>query len=158
MVAVAGGRFTRASNCKALTGKILIFWIGGRLYYVSAQLKQVVAHHGCSTFYFILYQIVLVWTISGANCYYCNLKIFSMFFFLFLFLFFSMLCTLLKYLKVYSNAKKSLLLLLLLYPVCLPFLQKRSPCLHLGFWEELHISQAGQELLFRKTPSIAFSK
>ena len=27
MVAVAGGRFTRASNCKALTGKILIFWI-----------------------------------------------------------------------------------------------------------------------------------
>ena len=60
-------------------------------------------------------------------------KIFSMFFFLFLFFFFSMLCTLLKYLKVYSNAKKSLLLLLLLYPVGLPFLQKRSPCLHLGF-------------------------
>ena len=33
MVAVAYGRcsFTRGSNCKALTGNILVFWIGGRL-------------------------------------------------------------------------------------------------------------------------------
>ena len=23
--------FTRGSNCKALTGKILVFWMGGRL-------------------------------------------------------------------------------------------------------------------------------
>ena len=33
VVAVAYGRwsFTRGSNCKALTGKILVLWIGGRL-------------------------------------------------------------------------------------------------------------------------------
>ena len=31
--------FTRGSNCKALTGKILLFWIGGRL-------REVVAHGG----------------------------------------------------------------------------------------------------------------
>ena len=32
MVAVAYRRwsFTRGSNCKALTGKVLVFWIGGR--------------------------------------------------------------------------------------------------------------------------------
>ena len=41
MVAVAYRRwsFTRGSNCKALTGKILVFWIGGRL-------REVVAHGG----------------------------------------------------------------------------------------------------------------
>ena len=26
------GSFTRGSNCKALTGEILVFWIGGRLW------------------------------------------------------------------------------------------------------------------------------
>ena len=31
--------FTRRSNCEALTGKILVFWIGGRL-------REVVAHRG----------------------------------------------------------------------------------------------------------------
>ena len=38
MVAVAYRRwsFTRGSNCKALTGKILVFWIGGRLWDVAA--------------------------------------------------------------------------------------------------------------------------
>ena len=38
MVAVAYRRwsFTRGSNCKALTGKILVFWIGGRLWDVVA--------------------------------------------------------------------------------------------------------------------------
>ena len=41
MVAVAYRRwlFTRGSNFKALTGKILVFWIGGRL-------REVVAHGG----------------------------------------------------------------------------------------------------------------
>ena len=41
MVAVAHRRlsFTRGSNCKALTGKILVFWIGGPLW-------EVVAHGG----------------------------------------------------------------------------------------------------------------
>ena len=41
MVAVAYRRwlFTRGSNCEALTGKILVFWIGGRL-------REVVAHGG----------------------------------------------------------------------------------------------------------------
>ena len=34
MVAVAYRRwsFTRGSNCKALTGKVLVFWIGSRLW------------------------------------------------------------------------------------------------------------------------------
>ena len=43
MVAVADRRwsFTRGSNCKALTGKVLVFWIGDRL-------REVVAH-GSST-------------------------------------------------------------------------------------------------------------
>ena len=33
MVAVPYRRwsFTRGSNCKALTGRVLVFWIGGRL-------------------------------------------------------------------------------------------------------------------------------
>ena len=33
MVAVAYRRwlFTRGSNCKALTGEVLVFWIGGHL-------------------------------------------------------------------------------------------------------------------------------
>ena len=38
MVAVAYRRwsFTGGSNCDALTGKILVFWIGGRLWEVVA--------------------------------------------------------------------------------------------------------------------------
>ena len=38
MVAVAYRRwsFTRGSNCTALTGKILVFWIGGNLWEVVA--------------------------------------------------------------------------------------------------------------------------
>ena len=38
MVAVAYRRrsFTRTSNCKALTGKVLVFWISGRLWQVVA--------------------------------------------------------------------------------------------------------------------------
>ena len=41
MVAVASRRwlFTRSSNCKAFTGKVLVFWIGG-------SLREVVAHGG----------------------------------------------------------------------------------------------------------------
>ena len=41
MVAVAYRRwsFTRGSNCKALNGKVLVFWIGVRL-------REVVAHGG----------------------------------------------------------------------------------------------------------------
>ena len=41
MVAVAYRRwsFTRGSNCKALSGKVLVFWIGVRL-------REVVAHGG----------------------------------------------------------------------------------------------------------------
>ena len=36
MVTVADRRwsFTRDSNCKSLTGKVLVFWIGGRLWEV----------------------------------------------------------------------------------------------------------------------------
>ena len=38
VVAVAYRRwsFTRGSNCKVLTGKVLVFWIGGRLWKVVA--------------------------------------------------------------------------------------------------------------------------
>ena len=38
VVAVAFRRwsFIRGSNCKALTGKVLVFWIGGRLWEVIA--------------------------------------------------------------------------------------------------------------------------
>ena len=38
MVAVAYRRwsFTRSSNCMSLTGKVLVFWIGGRLWEVVA--------------------------------------------------------------------------------------------------------------------------
>ena len=41
MVLVAYRRwsFTRVFNCKALTGKMLVFWIGGRL-------REVIAHGG----------------------------------------------------------------------------------------------------------------
>ena len=41
VVAVAYRRssFTRGSSCKALTGKILVFWIGGRL-------RELVVHGG----------------------------------------------------------------------------------------------------------------
>ena len=45
MVAVAYRRwsFTRGSNYKALTGKILVFWIGVRL-------REVIAHGGSTVF------------------------------------------------------------------------------------------------------------
>ena len=45
MVAVAYRRwsFTRGSNCKALTVRVLVFWIGGRLW-------EVVAHEGSTVF------------------------------------------------------------------------------------------------------------
>ena len=49
VVAVAYRRwsFTRGSNCKALTGKVLVFWIGGRLW-------EVVAHGGSTVFTSVL--------------------------------------------------------------------------------------------------------
>ena len=37
--------FTRGSNRNALTGKILVFWIGGRL-------REVVAHGGSTLYHF----------------------------------------------------------------------------------------------------------
>ena len=42
MVAVAyrGWSFARGPNCKALTGKILVFWIGGRLWEVVAYERR----------------------------------------------------------------------------------------------------------------------
>ena len=39
--------FTRGANCKALTGKISVFWIGDRLW-------EVVAHGGSTVYYFPL--------------------------------------------------------------------------------------------------------
>ena len=50
-VAVAWRRWssTRGSNCKALTGKILVYWIGGRLWEVVAyerwSLMEVQLYH-----------------------------------------------------------------------------------------------------------------
>ena len=51
MVAVAYMRwsFTRGSNCKALTGKIAVFRIGGRLWEVVAY-EEVVAHGGSTVY------------------------------------------------------------------------------------------------------------
>ena len=48
MVAVAYRRwsFTRDSNCKALSGKILVFWVGGHLSLEGGRLREVVAHGG----------------------------------------------------------------------------------------------------------------
>ena len=40
-----GGRFTRGSNCKALTGKILVFWISGRLWEVVGHGSLTVVGH-----------------------------------------------------------------------------------------------------------------
>ena len=47
MVVVAYRRwlFTRGSNFKALAGKLLVFWIGGRLW-------EAVAHGGSTVFYY----------------------------------------------------------------------------------------------------------
>ena len=36
MITYGKWSFTRSSNCNALTGKILVFWIGGRLWAVVA--------------------------------------------------------------------------------------------------------------------------
>ena len=49
MVKVAYRRwsFTRDSNCKSLTEKVLVFWIGGRL-------REVVAHGGSTVYTFLL--------------------------------------------------------------------------------------------------------
>ena len=35
MIAYRRQSFSRGSNCKALTGKIFVFWIGGHLWEVS---------------------------------------------------------------------------------------------------------------------------
>ena len=53
MVAVAYRRwlFTRSSNCKASTGKVLVFWIGGRL-------REVVAYERWSHMEVRLYKAV----------------------------------------------------------------------------------------------------
>ena len=48
--------FTRDSNCKALTGKVLVFWISGRLW-------EVVAHGG-STAYKTYYLEVSIWLVK----------------------------------------------------------------------------------------------
>ena len=40
-VAFKGWSFTRGSNCKALTGKVLVFWIA-----IGCHLWEVVAHGG----------------------------------------------------------------------------------------------------------------
>ena len=53
MVAVASRRwlFTRSSNCKAFTGKVLVFWIGG-------SLREVVAYERWSHMEVGLYKAV----------------------------------------------------------------------------------------------------
>lgn len=51
VVAVAFKRwsFTRGSNCKALTWKVLVFWIA-----IGCHLWEVVAHGGSTVYYFPL--------------------------------------------------------------------------------------------------------
>lgn len=36
----------RGSNCKTLTTKVLVFWIGGRLIKGGVHLREVLAHGG----------------------------------------------------------------------------------------------------------------
>ena len=54
VVAFKRGLFTRGSNCKALTGKGLVFWIaiGGRLWVVVA--------HGGSTVVIVILIIIII--------------------------------------------------------------------------------------------------
>ena len=40
--------FTRGSNWKALTGKVLVFWIASHLYMGGGRLQEVVAHGGAT--------------------------------------------------------------------------------------------------------------
>ena len=56
-VAVAHRRwsFTRDSNCKTLTGKVLVFWIGGRLWDVVAHEGSTVTVNDSSIHVFLLY-------------------------------------------------------------------------------------------------------
>ena len=48
MVTVADRRwsFTRDSNCKSFTGKVLVFWIGRRSLMGGGLFREVVAHGG----------------------------------------------------------------------------------------------------------------
>ena len=46
VVAYRRGSFTRDSNCKALSGEIFVFWIGGHLSLEGGRLQEVVAHGG----------------------------------------------------------------------------------------------------------------
>ena len=48
VVAYMRWSFARGSNCKALSGKILVFWIDGHLIMGGGRLQEVVAH-GVST-------------------------------------------------------------------------------------------------------------
>ena len=54
MVAVAYRRwsFTRGSNCKALAGKLLVFWIGGRLWEAVAHKRW--SHMEVRLYYFFI--------------------------------------------------------------------------------------------------------
>ena len=59
MVAVAYRMwsFTRGSNCEALTGEILLFWIGNRLW-------EVVAHGGSTV---VSCQVHQFWTVFPSH-------------------------------------------------------------------------------------------
>ena len=55
MVAVAyrSGSFSRGSNCKSLTGKIWVFWIGGSLSVIGGdRLREVVTNGGSTVLFF----------------------------------------------------------------------------------------------------------
>ena len=51
VVAYRRWSFTTGSNCKALTGKILVFWIGGRIIMGGGRLQEVVAYGGSTVYY-----------------------------------------------------------------------------------------------------------
>jgi len=46
--------FTRSSNCKALTEKVLVFWMNGRLLEVVAYDREVVAQGSSAVCYIII--------------------------------------------------------------------------------------------------------
>ena len=54
VVAYRRWSFTTGSNFKALTGKILVFWTGGRIILGGGRLQEVVAYGGSTVHIYIL--------------------------------------------------------------------------------------------------------
>ena len=53
VVAYRRWSFTTGSNCNALTDKILVFWIGGRIIMGGGRRQEVVAYGGSTVYIYI---------------------------------------------------------------------------------------------------------